>query len=294
MKFIIRDDDINYHYKPSQLSEWYSDIIDICPISVCIPAFIKGDFFKWNRIAENHLPYSQDEWLKDDQIYKIGDNHELVNYLKDLLKEGKIGISMHGVYHRNDEMEFGEVKNNHIRGAEYFTNRDYKEVLADAKSYLSKLFGLNICSFTPPQNMINNKGLEAVVANGLSLCTDPLNYRDYKSCLRFYGLINTLRLYFDRKVNRRLLYPYPFFHKVGFVFHTRLQPQLNLNNIISEFDYTYKKNGVFVLSTHSYGFNVKMKNCDMTMKEALMDILHYSQKFENVEYTTLHELFSKK
>lgn len=294
MKFIIRDDDINYHFQADQLEKWYSGIIDICPISVCIPAFVKGDFFKWVNIFENHLPYNQQEWLDDNKIYKIGENLQLVAYLKDLLKEGKIGISMHGIFHRNDEMEYGEVKNNFIRGAEFYTNRDYYTLLKEAKDYLSDLFDIQVCSFTPPQNMINKKGLEAVVANGLSLCTDPLNYRDLGSCLRFYGLINTLHLYYDRKFNRRLLYSYPFFHKVGFVFHTRLQPQLDINSIISEFDYTYKKNGVFVLSTHSYGFDVQMKNCDMTMKEALMEILHYSQKYDNVEYITLHELFSIK
>ena len=42
MKFIIRDDDVSYHFQPAQVAAWYEGIIDICPISVCIPAFIKG------------------------------------------------------------------------------------------------------------------------------------------------------------------------------------------------------------------------------------------------------------
>lgn len=294
MKFILRDDDINYHYSVEQLSNWYDGIIDICPVSICIPAFIKGDFFYWNHIAENHLPFDVNEWLKDDKIYPIGDNKELVAYINDLIKNKKASISMHGVYHRNDEMEMGEVKGNHIRGAEFYTNRDYTSLLNEAKDYLSTLFNMHVNTFTPPQNMINKRGLEAVVANGLSLCTDPMQYRDYKSCLHFYGVLNTMRLYYDKKINHRQLYPYPFSHNIGFVFHKRLQPQLDIKDIKTEFEYFYKKDGVFVLSTHSYGFDFKMTKYNMTMKEALLDILHYSQQFDNVEYTTLHDLFKKK
>ena len=293
MKFIIRDDDINYHYSAKQLSLWYDGITDICPISVCIPAFVKGDFFKWVNIFENHIPYDQEEWLKDNKIYKIGDNIGLVAFLQQLLNDKKISVSLHGVYHRNDEMELSEVENNFIRGAELFTNRDYTSTVKEAKQYLEELFGISICSFTPPQNMINLNGFRAIKANGLSLCTDYLARSRYREGVRMYGLYNFLKICLYRHSGRN--YPYIINHNnISFVEHCRLQPGKKIDYIKGVFDYTNKKDGVFILSTHSYGFDYKMKFYNMTMKEALMDILHYSEQFENVEYTTLHDLFSRK
>lgn len=293
MKFIIRDDDINYHFTAEQLEKWYDGITESCPISVSVPAFVKGDFFKWVNIFENHIPYNQNEWLNDNKVYKLGDNVALTQYLKRLLREKKIAISMHGVFHRNDEMEMGEVQKNFIRGAEYYTNRDYADILKEAKEYLNELFGIDICSFSPPQNMINEKGLEALVANKLSLCTDFISPKKVRECIKMYGLCNCLKLLYYRLLKKP--YPYVFHHHgIGFVRHCRLQPGKDIEKIKEEFEYTYRKNGVFVLSTHSYGFDTKMSNYDMTMKEALIDILRYSQQYNNIEYTTLHDLFKDK
>ena len=293
MKFIIRDDDVNYHYSVNQLSQWYSGITDLCPISICIPAFIKGDFFYWNHLAENHIASDVNDWLKDDKVYPIGDNKELVDYIKQLMDKGQVSISMHGIYHRNDEMEMGEVKNNFIRGAEFYTKRDYKDKLAEAKTYLSDLFELDVCTFTPPQNMINCKGLDALKVNNLSLCGDFASVIACGDCVKMYGFSNYLKLLVYRL--KRRPYPYVFYNQgMGFIRHCRLQPSKDLDLIKKEFDYYKKKDGVFVLSTHSYGFDFKMTKYNMTMKEALLDILHYSQQFDNVEYTTLHDLFKKK
>ena len=292
MKFIIRDDDINYHFSAQQLSCWYEGITEICPISVCIPAYIKGDFFKWVKVFENHLPYNQEEWLNDNKIFKIGDNLELVQYLLRMFRQKRISISMHGVYHKNDEMDMGEVKRNFIRGAEYYTHRDYTEDLKVAKEYLSNLFGVEVCSFTPPQNMINTNGLKAIRSNHLSLCTDFISLKKIKDCIMMYGIANYLRLCRYR-LNKKQ-YPYILCHGgIGFVRHCRLQPSVDVEDLKKEFDYTYKKNGVFVLSTHSYGFDFKMEKSDLTMKETLLEILDYSKKNNGVEYTTLHDLFKK-
>lgn len=294
MKFIIRDDDINYHYKAEQLAKWYEGILDICPISICIPAFVKGDFFKWVEIFENHTPYDQKEWLSDGKIYKIGDNKRLVEYLKELLNEKKISLSLHGVYHRNDEMELGEVKKNFIRGAEFYTNRDYTSNVGEAKKYLEDLFGISICSFTPPQNMINLNGFKAIKANDLSLCADYVGKNRFKEGIQMYGLFNFLKIVFYSYGRGRHPHIYPYVinnNNIFFVEHCRLQPGKNIDYIKKVFDYTYRRNGVFVLSTHSYGFDHEMTYYNMTMKEALVDVLHYSQRFENVEYTTLNDLF---
>ena len=289
MKFIIRDDDINYHFQAEQLAKWYEGIIDICPVSVCIPPFVKGHFFKWCYIAENHLPYDEEERRKDSEIFKIGDNKELIDYLRQMLSEGKVGISLHGITHRNEE-GLAPVKGNHIRGAEFYTYNDYTEPLAEAKTYLGELFGIDINSFSPPQNMINEKGLIALRNNGLSLCTDLITARNISLWIKTYGLLNTIRIYGYRRFKHHN-YPYVVNNEVKFVDHIRLQPGKNIDAIKRELDYYHSVNGVFVLSTHSYGFDFMMSTGNKTMNEALLEILHYSQKYDDIEYTTLHELF---
>lgn len=290
MKFIIRDDDVSYHFQPEQLEKWYDGIIDICPISICIPPFIKGNFFEGIYRLDHNIKRSREVWLSDES-YKIGDNKELVEYLKTLIKQEKVSIGLHGIRHRNEE-EISKIpmKGNYITGAEFLTQIDYTDSLREAKEYLEKTFDIKINYFTPPQNLINSKGVEAVVNNNLSLCTDLVGTHDWKKWLRFYGFFNTMLIIYYKKYKHHR-YPYVIKHKVNFIDHTRLQPGKNIEQIKQEFDYVRSKNGIFVLSTHCYGFDYKMEHYDMTMKEALMDILKYSQKFDNVEYTTLYELF---
>ena len=290
MKFIIRDDDVSYHFQPEQLAKWYDGIIDICPISICIPPFIKGNFFEGIYRLDHNIKRSREVWLSDES-YKIGDNKELVEYIKDLISQGKASIGLHGIRHRNEE-EISKIpmKGNYITGAEFLTQIDYTDSLREAKEYLEKTFDIKINYFTPPQNLINSKGVEAVVNNNLSLCTDLVGTHDWKKWLRFYGFLNTMIMAYYKKFKHHR-YPFVIEHKVKFIDHTRLQPGKNIEQIKQEFDFVRSKNGVFVLSTHCYGFDYKMEHYDMTMKEALIDILKYTQQFDDVEYTTLYELF---
>ena len=80
MKFIIRDDDVNYHYQAADLKQWYSEIISICPISICIPAFVRGDFFHWCDVFESNTPYDVNEWLKDNKEYCIVSSSKTIQY----------------------------------------------------------------------------------------------------------------------------------------------------------------------------------------------------------------------
>lgn len=291
MKFIIRDDDVSYHFQASQLAEWYSGIIDVCPISICIPPFIKGNFFDGIYRLDHHIKRTREERLADE-IYKIGDNIELVAYIRQLLAEHKASVGLHGIRHRNEEdISKKPVKGNYITGAEFYTQNDYTEALREAKAYLGGVFDVDVNYFSPPQNMVNGKGLQAIINNNMSLCTDLVYSRSYKELLKFYGLKNFIIMGYYKKVKH---HPYPFVISHGgvkFIDHTRLQPGKNIEQIKREFDFVKKENGVFVLSTHCYGFDYKMEHYNMTMKEALINILNYSQQFENVEYTTLHDLF---
>lgn len=294
MKFILRDDDINYHYNRAQLSKWYEGITDICPISICIPAFVKGDFFRWCKVFESREAYEESDWLNDNKMFPIGDNLELVDYLKSLIKDGKASISMHGIYHRNEEMDIPQVENNFIRGAEFYTNNDYTKEVEEAKKYLENLFSININSFTPPQNMINDNGFRALRNNRLSVCADLIRSpRRFRTCMSYYGIIGYISILYYRFFKGRH-YPYMITNgNINFIGHQRLQPCIKENEIIDSFEYCHKKNGIFVLSTHSYAFDQKMDDSELSMKQQLMRILNYSTKYKDIEYTTLQNLFNE-
>lgn len=294
MKFILRDDDINYHYSAEQLAKWYDGVIDKCPVSICIPAFVKGDFFRWVKVFESHTPYDENEWLENGVPYKLGNNKELVEYIRSLVNTNKASISMHGIHHRNEEMDIPPVANNFIRGAEFYTNNDYTENVKEAKEYLEDLFNVEIFSFSPPQNMINCHGLEAIRNNGLSLCADWIRSpRLLKTMLSFYGIGGTIKILYYRFVLGHF-YPYIIKHNnIGYVGHCRLQPGNTYQEIIDSFKYSYKKDGIFVLSTHSYGFGFQMLDNTGTVKDTLLRVLDYVREFPEIEYTTLNDIFRK-
>jgi hypothetical protein len=71
-----------------------------------------------------------------------------------------------------------------------------------------------------------------------------------------------------------------------------LQLGTDLEKLYSDFDFIYKKKGAFVLSTHSYGFNHKMHNSDMTMGDALKSFVKYAASKQNIEFVTLNRMFN--
>ena len=157
MKFIIRDDDVSYHFQPVQLSAWYEGIIEICPVSICIPPFIKGNFFDGIYRLDHNIKRGREVWLADES-YKIGDNKELVEYLKNLIAKGKVSIGLHGIRHRNEEERSKTpMKGNYITGAEFYTDIDYTDYLHEAKEYLENLFNIKVNYFSPPQNLVSTK-----------------------------------------------------------------------------------------------------------------------------------------
>lgn len=296
MKFIIRDDDVNYLYNPSQLKQWYDGIIDRCPISICAVPYMKGDFFKWVDILERHKPFDKEAFYKDDVICKIGDNQELVALIKEWIMKHKVSVSLHGYHHRNPNKNAKEVRHNYITGAEFYTNDDISSILKDGLDYLSQVFGYQVSVCTAPQNMISKVGFKSILEIGANICVDLPPLRSPMSCISVYGVLNYLRLLFFwlKPQNRKKHYPYIVSTKTSKIISLyRLQPQVLLQDLFDEIDRVYQLNGIFVLNTHSYGFDYKMNDGKYTMKEALIQILEYLNKYPDIQYTTLEDLFQE-
>ena len=56
MNFAIRDDDLNYFYSADFIENNIKDIWDICPISMSVVPFIKGNWIENTKVLESLGP----------------------------------------------------------------------------------------------------------------------------------------------------------------------------------------------------------------------------------------------
>lgn len=298
MKFIIRDDDVNAMYEPRQLEEWYKGIFEICPISICAVPFIKGDYFKWVYFAENDkegFMAHKEEFYNDDVIHPLGDNKELVDIIKRWQSEGKVSISMHGIHHRNWDRNAPDIANNYSTGAEFWTDEDRTEALRNAKTYLEKIIGHSINAFTAPQNLISYQSYKSLRNVGLNICGTLANPRKPLQFIDVHGL----KLYFKYIFNyifhkeKKSFFQYESNHKgLRLVTYTAgVYPNgKKLEEVKRIIEHVHSVNGIFVFNTHSYGFDTFLPQDSMTVKQFIIEILKYTQQFDDVEYTTLEEV----
>lgn len=299
MKFIIRDDDVNATFDSVQLENWYKGIFEICPISILAVPFIKGDYFKWVHFAEKDKDgymAHKNEFYDDDEIHRFEDNEPLVQAIKKWQKEGKAKVSMHGIHHRNWDRNAPDMKDNYSTGAEFWTDNDMTGPLIEGKEYLESIFGQKIKAFAAPQNEISFMSYKSLRNAGLSV---NCNYylRNINESVERYGLFEYIRQLYLKvfKYGRELRYPYMIRHN-GFNIVANYGGMYpggkDLESIKRQIDFVHSKNGIFVFTTHSYGFDYKLPQCgDITIKEAIVELLEYTQTLTNVEYTTLEDIF---
>lgn len=300
MKFAIRDDDLNYFYTPEFIENNFKDIWNICPISMSVIPFVKGNWLKNVNILEKLGPNNVsleiiNQIRKDNQVYDIASNQELVMYIKNKIREGKIYLTIHGIHHRNEDAILPKIKDNFAIGAEFYTNRDLTHELKIAKEHIEKVFSQKITVFIPPQNIYSKKGLKAIIDNNLNICSNLPSVKKVWNAIKIIGVPSYITLLKFKLKSKSKTAPYPYVIKVSkikIVQHRSLQPGTNVDNLYEDFEYIYSKykDGCFVLATHSYGFNYLMKSCKKTMGEVFREFLLYVQKKDNIKFVTLGEL----
>jgi predicted deacetylase len=294
--FALRDDDLNFYYSPSMIEEYYKFIWDICPISMSVVPFIKGNWLKLVNEAERMGPGVEsseylNELLSNNEIFPIHKNLELVEFIKEQMALNRIYLTIHAIHHRNEDRVIPQFKTNFGSGAEFYTNRDLTADLENAISYLEQIFKQKIDVFTPPQNQINSLGFRAVLNNDLAICADLPSIKRFNT-LKLFGIKHYSKYFLYKLKNRKSLYPFVIKNgSLSIVAHQRLQPGIDINKIKKEIDLAHENNGVFVLSTHSYGFNYKMKKGNQNMGEALIDIIQYAKEKPGIDFVNLKQIF---
>ena len=140
MQFVIRDDDLNYFSKPSDIERWYADIFaQHIPVGFSTIPFVKP-------VSDVYTAGAQEE----EKEYPVSGNAELVAYVK---SQPLIEILQHGTTH--------ETKN----GYEYSKTSGLVADTRRGKEELQNTFGTQFHNvFVPPHDWIGNHGICAIEA----------------------------------------------------------------------------------------------------------------------------------
>jgi len=257
MKFIIRDDDLNYFSKPADIEVWYKEIFaQNIPVGFSTIPFVKA--------------YS-DVYVKPnestDREYPISENKDLVEYVKsntfmEVLQHGCTHETKNGVYeYAKNEGLFGDTK----RG----------------KEELEKAFGKKVNIFVPPHDWISSHGIKAVEAQNMNIILGRSSgLRNF--IFRWQYLINLFRTGLHINSTRKFAYPYVLdFGKHKEICSYRLEDV----DVFEGLEYIHQKNGVFVVVVHLHSY-------DQTKKEILKKLIDIGIEY-GAEFVHPSRIFQK-
>jgi len=226
MYFSIRDDDISYFTKPDDITKIYSNIWDTCPIGLSVVPFH----------ANTKTGALSKEYWQGNQTYPIGDNKDLVKFLKDEIQKGHIYIMLHGYSHKDEPDGYEFEKGTHLF-----------DKVAKGKKYLEEVFDTPVTTFVPPHNEFSKEGYLAVINNGMNI-SSHVAFRNYPLTPRTFIHKIYQKCWY---ILYRKKYPLPikFLTHVEYG-HDSLTPKVLLNDLLSSFHHCRRFSGWFCLATH--------------------------------------------
>ncbi len=267
MDFVIRDDDTCYFTQPGQLARIYDPFWDKIPVSLAVVPFQAC-------IKSGNVPR---EFWDGDDIFPIGENRELVTFLKEQIERGRVSIMLHGYSHKIYE-----------DGYEFEVGDNLSEKVGEGKEYLERLFGVKITAFVAPNNALSRKGLQAMVENGLNLAGYFL-LRPSKGRPGPWHIMAYLRRRLPRwRSGTRDYYPFVLRFRYHAELPTRaLMPSTRLEDLYRFIEIARRYDGVFCLATHYWEVNEHPQ-----MRDVLWRFLDYVDRDPAVGCRTADEVLS--
>lgn len=267
IRFAIRDDDTNYFTRPDDLEKVYGKIWGICPISIAAVPFHACT-------KSGAIPK---EFWAGDEIFPIGENKELVKFLKRKIREKEISVMLHGYSHK-------DYKN----GYEFEADNDLYFKVKKGKEYLQELFDVKITTFVPPHNSLSKEGLDAIIKNRLNILTIP-SFKFSKRSFRFANILPFLK----RKYCI-LKYKNDYPNVLDFGDHKELTcysltPPVGFEMLQAGFDFYYKMNGSFCLATHYWELENNQK-----MRKTFKEFWEYANEKEGIEFCSIDKLMERR
>ena len=260
MKFVIRDDDLNYFSKKEDVERWYRDIFAReIPVGFSVVPFVKPI----SDVYPRNLPYENKE-------YPISKNKELVEYIRN---NRLIEVMQHGCTHETRSGIFEYVKKS---GLIEETERGKKE--------LEETFGIGISSFVAPHDSFSSHAIRAIEKSYLNI----IRSKGSKNfLLRIEYVVPFLKMFTHRILHlvAKKAPAYPFilkFKKHKEAFSVRLDEPLD--RLEQYFEYAYKKNSYFVLTAHLYTYKE-------VKKEKLLKLIELAKSKGDVEFVFPSRLF---
>lgn len=234
MRFVIRDDDLNYFSAPADIERWYAELFkEGVPVGFSAIPFVKAS----SDVYPLDIAPSAEE-------HPISDNAELIAYVT---SQPLIEILQHGTTHETVGGQF-----------EYARAVPREETLRGRKE-LEHAFGREIRIFVPPHDWIGSSGVRSVEYAGMDII------RGRGAGLRNIIIRPAYAVNFFRMLAFKLwhslrgavpAYPYVLdFGKHKEVCSYRLEDA----DVFDGLEYAHKKNGIFVVVTHLHYYTPEKK-----------------------------------
>ncbi len=270
MRCAIRDDDTCFFTAPQALERVYGKYWDRIPISLAVVPVHASTRSKG--IPAEH-------WDGDAE-FPLGDNPELVDFLRAGAADGRFSIVLHGYSHKN-----------YPTGYEFEVAPDLEGRLARGLGYLEALLGVEISTLVPPHNALSKAGLLAVDRLGLNVLGSFYSFRPDKKPWGPATLANYLRITAHRRRTgrgrqQRLIYPWPLRYNRHAEFGCQpLVPRTTLDELLSAFEEARRFGGDFCLATHYWEIDDRLAG----MLDAVID--HADRA--GVEWVPADDLFAE-
>jgi peptidoglycan/xylan/chitin deacetylase (PgdA/CDA1 family) len=242
MKFAIRDDDTSFFTRPEQLDSVYKKIWETVPVSLSVVPF-------HGRTPTESIPAEYRSG--GSELYPIGDNRELVSFLREGRAKKRISIMMHG-YSHVDEPD----------GYEFETGADLERKTRLGKRYLEEVFGVPVRAFVPPNNALSSTGYKAVINAGMDI-VQIVPFGRGRRPIELRNFPQLARMAWSKFIWK---HPYPYYPYVldfgghrEVAFHS-LTPSVSLHQRLVELDLCNHRQGVYVLATHYWELDRKTRD----------------------------------
>lgn len=230
MQILLRDDDVNYFTSPDELEQVYAPIRDFGPASLGIVPFQTG-------CKSGAVP---PRFRASDATYPIGENEELVEYIRSHIADGNVRIMLHGYSHEDFD-----------KGWEFEACPDPRQRVREGKKYLEDVFDTEITTFVPPHNSLSRRCAKAVVDEGLDILT-AFGHWPWERPITLRNVVNFARLAsFRLRHGKRRRYYHPLRFESH---HEHASYSLIEDTPISEVDeglkFTYENDGSACIAYH--------------------------------------------
>ena len=243
MKFIIRDDDVNYFSTPDTISKWYADIFSMdIPVGFSAIPFVKSGSDVYTNNAQ-----------KSTAEFPIHENTDLVSFITNT---SHIEILQHGTTHEN--------KQAHGRTLFEYAGLVSRDEAKRGREELERAFGAPVTVFVPPHDWIDSSGILSVEHAGMNIIRGRgAGLRNWIFRIEYISVCIQMLLFRIAYVfltKRGLVKPPAYPRVLNFGRHKEMcSYRLEDADVFAGLEYASRTQGIFVLVTHLHYYDTEKK-----------------------------------